>query len=177
MTTALEVLFVDVDPAPAVVDQLSEAGHTLRFCFPPGEAACVGIDGVCPLDNGVDVAVASWTPAQVGAICAARAGVPVATVNGASAGLVDRLENTVDKGWAGMRDDIERRVGWTLRSPENVAADVHVEFSREGKRLTVTVFGPAVSKADAQTACTRAYDAIREDRKRFAEVRVVYSGR
>lgn len=175
MTAALEVLFVDATPAPAVVGQLTDAGHTLRFCFPDGTSACRGIEGTCPLDEGVDVAIASWTPAQVGAICAARAGVPVATVNGPSAGLAERIEATVDRGWGPVRDDIERRVGWTLRDPENVPAPVSVDFAREGRRLAVTIHGPAVSRADAQAACTRAYDALREDRRSFAEVRVHYT--
>lgn len=158
-----------------MVDQLTDAGYALRFCFPEGASACTGIDGTCPLDDGVDVAIASWTPAQVGAICAARSGVPVATVNGPSAALGNRLEAAVDHGWDPVREDIERRVGWTLRDPENVPAPVTVDFAREGRRLNVTIHGPAVSRSDAQAACTRAYDAIREDRRSFAEVRVRYT--
>ena len=63
---------------------LADAGHEVAVCH-DGSWGCVGMDGVCPLDERViDVAVAAAEAGDRfdphGIACAYRAGVPLVTV-------------------------------------------------------------------------------------------------
>lgn len=174
MTARLDVLVVDNAPESVrLADELRAAGHVVHDCYPDGATTCVGVTGECPLDAGIDVAVTSLGTGEIGAICATRAGVPVTELD-AGASVDATLESAIDEGYSSMRAAIAEKVGWTLRSPEGVPASVTSDFARDGRRLFVTLHGPQVSRAQAQAACTRAYDAIRADRRTYREVRVGY---
>lgn len=89
------LLLHDLVPDGLAHAVLSDAGYDVVRCsgshlrpFP-----CVGMDGNCPLDGSVDVAVvvhdrptADFHPGEVGVVCALRDGIPVVTAgNGAFA--------------------------------------------------------------------------------------------
>ena len=80
------LLLHDIVPDGAVAHELREAGYEILRCSPVGSRPfpCVGVSGRCPLDGTVDVAVVvhdrpttDLAPAEVGAICAQRDGIPI----------------------------------------------------------------------------------------------------
>jgi hypothetical protein len=88
------------DPAlgDVVADVLERAGHDVTRCGPSPNRRfpCRGVDGGCPLDGSVDVAVAvhSRSPGdlglgEAGVVCALRDGIPV-VVAGDAAGCAYR---------------------------------------------------------------------------------------
>lgn len=84
----MKILLLDrADSNPAVRLALEAEGNVVVSCRRAGgdeDFPCVGIDGDCPLDGTVDVAVAvhehpsrDIAPSQAGVVCAVRDGIPI----------------------------------------------------------------------------------------------------
>jgi hypothetical protein len=104
---AMRILLMhDITPEQPVVEILRAAGHEIVRCSDPGHPGfpCVALDGTCPLDAGVDVAVivhdrpsTDIAMGEVGAICATRDRIPVVLAgNHVYSPLRDRCDAVAD---------------------------------------------------------------------------------
>ena len=103
----MKVLIIDGAPVEAeeAVARLRRAGHETTSCRPDGRGAvCRGVElhGRCPLDEGVDVALAAFPLAELdrqglalGYVCAQRAGVPVVAIGDHSTSSHDPTTTTL----------------------------------------------------------------------------------
>lgn len=80
------LLLHDTEDRSPFADALAEAGYEVVHCTQPGAdpAVCRAVDGTCPLDAPVDVAVAihdraddTLVPGEFGIVCARRDGIPI----------------------------------------------------------------------------------------------------
>ena len=102
-----------------VAATLEAAGHEVVRCSPSPthRFPCVGIDGPCPLDGTVDVAVVvhggpaqAFDPGEAGVVCALRDGVPLVVVGSAARSPFGLLASAVGVGPADVDAACHRAV-------------------------------------------------------------------
>ncbi|HEY3485015.1 MAG TPA: hypothetical protein VGK49_06500 [Ilumatobacteraceae bacterium] len=161
----MRVLMLESHPgvASGAVARLTEAGHTIVRCDTADrEYPCRGLapGGQCPLDEPVDVAVlvqeAGTAQVEPGAVCAARARIPVLEVTGAEAAvrsplaawvapsgpdLLAACERVARDGRAHTRAIEERLValGVVDRAEIGRSGPVTIDVVRSANRLQLTI--------------------------------------
>lgn len=206
------MLLIESDPGVGATDAelLAAAGHRVHRCYPvrdPEEGhvplrdrhLCLGVtEGLCPLRDGVDVAllvrrraVTRPTAAEAGVSCALRAGVPVVE-DGPDlldpyepwlAGRVDHgdvvasCERVVDADLQRLHHDIARRIGPVCDAAGLTPDDLRCRFETDGTRLRVVLTGPTVGRFVEQALAVRVLDAVRGIGRTFGQVDVGYEAR
>jgi hypothetical protein len=134
----------------AAFDVLAASGHEVVTCAPGGTSsfACAGIDGTCPLDARVDVAVAvcegdadGLAAGELGVICALRDGVPLVVAGSGTrpyAGRAAAVAATLDDLPASMAAAVEATMAALSRRVSDVAG-ADVELCRDGDAVRITV--------------------------------------
>jgi len=164
MLAAVKALLLNDTPGndTAYATELRHAGYDVVRCSPPGEAhfPCVGIEGDCPLDATVDVAVVIHEKAstglaagEAGVVCALRDGVPLVV---AGNGAATPFGQSVDAVAAGVQDVVgacERAIGGSL---SRTGRQLGGRLERDGDAVHLELDGDA-TEADA----VRAHRALR----------------
>lgn len=182
----MKILIIDevTGGADGATDQLERAGYDTVSCRPEDpRQVCRGVEpqGRCPLDDGVDVALAAFPIAEVddqglalGYVCARRNRIPVIAVGDASAAdddtvLVHDLHDiaAVVAGTASRPAEPHTRVAQRAvresldrHDLEEVDANVWVERSDGRLSIRVTTTDP-IPKAVSQAVAVRALAAVR----------------
>lgn len=132
----MRVLVVESEPraAESVADAMAAAGHEVVRCHDPGWRSfpCVGMDGTCPVEAGLDAAVLSRprssgevSPLEDGVRCAMRAAVPIVHHGPGRAGpYADHVTASVPT------DD----VAGVVSAVEDAVAAPHERLSREATK-------------------------------------------
>ena len=185
----MKVLIIDdhAQEADAAAERLDRAGHSTASCRPrDASRVCRGVEqgGRCPLDDGVDVAVAPFALDDIdrhglalGYVCARRAGIPVVAIGDHStpnpdpdmtmlvhdlhdvaavaAGTASRpLEPHTAVARRAVRDSLDRHGA--------VGVDVSAWVERHDGRLQIRVTtSEPVAKLIGHAAAVRALGAVR----------------
>ncbi len=178
----MRVLLVqDVTPDHEATAVLEHAGHEVVRCTRPGQDAypCRALEGSCPLDATVDVAVVvhdrsttGIAPGSVGAICARRDGVPLvlagnranspfATSAGAEAASIADIPAAIERAVAGA----DARAGYLVSRLTGRSTSV----TRRGDTVRVSI---GLDATEAQAL--RAHEAVR---RLYPAARAVVVGR
>jgi hypothetical protein len=185
------------------VAALEAAGSNATRCFPEtwksgkriNPYVCVGLsEGVCPLDDGVDVALvvrphgsARLTGREAGATCAFRAGIPVAE-DGAEdfdpyeqwidarvgTNVVAACERAIERHFDGLRSEIRYRIDAVMRDAGLDPSALSFSFDVIGRDLHVTIRGPEVPSEIEQRLAVRAAEAIRAGKRAFSKKNTSY---
>ena len=186
----MKVLIIDDarDEAEDGLARLRRAGHETTTCRPDGSVGvCRGVElhGRCPLDDGVDVALAPFPLAELdrqglalGYVCAQRAGVPVVAVGDHVSGAHDPLTTTLV---SDLRDVVAVLAGTASRPLERHTAvarravrdcldrhdlahvDSSVWVERHDGRLSIRMAtNEAVPPAVTRAAAVRVLAAVRQ---------------
>lgn len=166
-------------------ETLRRAGHDVVGCHDDGSTAgrwpCVGVDHDCPLDQGVDVAVAFHDdPAVVeaGVGCVVRQKVPLVLGGRATSGPAaayaravvddtgDALAAAVASAESAALPDLSDAATTALAELAerlDLGGDLRAEVFRHRRTLTVVVHGPEVFDASQRAACSQAaFAAVRD---------------
>jgi len=173
------------------------AGHRVHRCYEPDgpgfPCAAIREPGSCPLDHGVDVALAVRvsieprpTRYELGASCAIRAKVPIAELGLADLDpfepwvtcrtdddVVQGVETAADRGLEDLRHSIAARIGAVVPSTVD-PGEITYRFQRDGQRLVVHLYGPAIGQRVEQAMAVRVLDAVWHSSRTYGEVDVSY---
>ena len=193
----LDVMVLESSPHAAddAVRRLEAAGHRVHRCHEADAAAfpCNALrdPALCPLARGVDVALivnASAEPEptifEEGVGCAVRAQVPLvedgvvspspyapwlaARVDG---DLDDALRRGADAATRALSDAIRRDIAPVLGHATIDAASVDVAVDRDGRDLSVSIYGPVPGELTSRLAI-RVADAVRDSGRSYDRLRI-----
>lgn len=202
MTSSLDVLVIEsyphvADDARAAVQA---AGHRVHSCYDPGSEgfpckALLEPDG-CPLDQGMDVALLvrhrillQPTTLENGAICAIRAGVPVAEQGspildpfepwitsrvGVRGDPVQACEAAVSSALEPLRREIMVRATRLLEAAGKPASELACRIERQGQRLAVRLGGPEIGTILRQALALQVMSAVQITRQAADPLDVSY---
>lgn len=188
------VLLIESRPGIAehTAQSLTAAGHTVHRCHEPGLPAfpCTELTqpGTCPLDQGIDVALAVRkrvlprpTPVEDGISCTIRAGVPLVEMGPGTLDpfdqwvtkritrddeVEDALDEAIEIGDLPLKRDIARRVASLLERAGISPEDLSVAIERRAGETVVELrrSGEEDERLDHALA-VRTLDAVRADRR------------
>ena len=189
MTTTLDVLILESHPHAGddTAARLEAAGHRLRRCHEAGSAAfpCVGLTdaGLCPLAEGVDVAVdvrraegGGATSLEDGVGCALRAGIPVVEITDGSAEspfggwtlradpdeVAETCAVVAEGRFRPLEAAILERVA-PLATANGVDGDrLSCSITRRGRGLRIVLTGPRAPVGLQQAMSVRAFGVVRD---------------
>jgi hypothetical protein len=194
----LDVLVVENrrHAADESIAELHAAGHRVHRCFEPDgpgyPCAAIQEPGSCPLDHGVDVALAVRdnieprpTRYEQGVSCAIRASVPIAErgpveldpfapwVAYRSDDVVAGVEAAAEHGLDDLRQAISSRIALVV--PPSIAPQaITCSFDRSGQRLVVQLSGPPIDRRLEQAIAVRVLDAVWRSGRTYGQVDVNY---
>lgn len=163
------LLVHDTASGADVAVALDAAGYDVVRCTEPGRPGfpCLALDGECPLDATVDVAVAvhdrptaDLAGGELGVVCALRDGLPLVAMGQHPQLAVGGRADAVATGADDVADACERaRRASAARAATLVAriAGTDVTVERRGDVVEVTVVGPGATARHA----VRAHQAAR----------------
>lgn len=144
---------------------LEAAGHTVVRCHPTGDRTlrCAGLQGHCPMDGTVDVAVVvheapgtTIDPGEAGGICALRDGVPLVVAGNGAPSPFRHLATAIAAGPTDVAGACERAVAVRER---HLGQLVDGEVTVNGGRVRA-VLRAGASPADAVRAHRLLVDAV-----------------
>lgn len=163
---------------------LRREGHDVVACHDGGAAAgrwpCVAVEGACPLDGAVDVAVVLSRDVHrppEGVSCAVRHRVPLVVGGPAPVSLLPYADVIVDDPALDLTDALDGAVAAPrpvlstaatdavagVAERTGLAADVHAEVYRRGRDLDVVVRGLSGEMAAERARCAQAaFAAVRD---------------
>lgn len=164
----MKVLLVhDAHAEAPFADALEAAGHRIVRCTESGRPRfpCDGLDGSCPLDGTVDVAVVVHDrpgtdihPGEAGVVCALRDGLPLVVAgNGSQHGFGEKV-TAVAAGIADVASACDRAVAARdARLARSVGGEVQVRGNRAHATLPAGATQQDITRAtQAIRAATRA---------------------
>jgi hypothetical protein len=204
MATTLDVLVIESRPGAAdhAATLLTRAGHRIHRCYGEGERGfpCRGVRDptLCPLDQGVDVAVLVRprlaprpTGLESGVSCALRSRIPLVengpealdpftpwvrarVADGTGVNVVETCVEAAETRYDELVDRIRRR---TLRTMAVAAArpgPLDCAIERRGGTLHVTLSGPPVGKDVEHALAIRVADAVRAEHLPHTTLDITY---
>ena len=169
-------------------ETLRERGHDVIGCHDAGSAAnrwpCSGVEGVCPLDEGVDAAVAlrrsQASRVDSGVGCVVRQHIPL-IIGGAGGSIADgvapyaaaivdgvgpELAEAVDKVTGQPVSELSAAAtagATTVAQNKGISGEIRAEVHRTLRRLTIVIHGPEDLDASARSALAQgAFAPVRE---------------
>ena len=166
-------------------EPLERNGHEVVGCHPDGAAGhrwpCSAVDDVCPLDHGIDAAIALGTPdgrPDAGVGCVVRQHIPLVIDTERSAnelwpfaaamidGLGDELVSTVEAlDGAPLPRLTDAAAGAVAGMTDRLGLEGSFEtvVTRRQRNVQATTYGPAsVTKAERASIAQAAFAAVRD---------------